>query len=197
MSPATKASRKSLYKGLNMGGTADWATDLQQYNDPPTRGGILVENWATWKTATKIMRTLGKSEIGRGTGPSFIVLTKLLTTPGMIRLPKPPTVHGTMANTPDTSALNYPYCEEYCNWEVENAIGSQHQLVQYGTCAFGVQGKGKNGNVDFHIGAQDIVDIISDSVRQFGGSGKVGSKGEMSCKGTVKGQTAEGALYHD
>ncbi|EAW24042.1 uncharacterized protein NFIA_036140 [Aspergillus fischeri NRRL 181] len=145
MSPATKASRKSLYKGLNMGGTADWATDLQQYNDPPTRGGILVENWATWKTATKIMRTLGKSEIGRGTGPSFIVLTKLLTTPGMIRLP----------------------------------------------------GKGKNGNVDFHIGAQDIVDIISDSVRQFGGSGKVGSKGEMSCKGTVKGQTAEGALYHD
>lgn len=82
-------------------------------------------------------------------------------------------------------------------WEVENAIGSQHQLVQYGTCAFGVQGKGKHGNIDFHIGAQDIVDIISDSVRQFGGSGKVGSKGKMSCKGTVKGQTVEWGLYHD
>ncbi|GAB1203521.1 hypothetical protein APSETT445_002156 [Aspergillus pseudonomiae] len=83
------------------------------------------------------------------------------------------------------------------HYEVENAIGSQHQLVQHGTCAFGVQGKGKNGNIDFHVGAQDIVDIISDSVRQFGGSGKVGSKGEMSCKGTVKGQKVEWGLYHN
>ncbi|KAE8376955.1 putative necrosis-inducing factor-domain-containing protein [Aspergillus bertholletiae] len=83
------------------------------------------------------------------------------------------------------------------HWEVENAVGTQHQLVQYGSCAFGVQGKGKHGNIDFHIGAQDIVDIISDSVRQFGGSGKVGSKGEMSCKGTVKGQKVEWGLYHD
>ncbi|KAM0248805.1 hypothetical protein ACHAQJ_009316 [Trichoderma viride] len=34
MSNDIKASRASLYKGL-MGGTADWATDLQEYNDPP------------------------------------------------------------------------------------------------------------------------------------------------------------------
>ncbi|THC89244.1 hypothetical protein EYZ11_011312 [Aspergillus tanneri] len=53
MSPATKASRKSLYKGLNMGGTTNWATDLQQYNDLPTRGVVLVENWAAWKTGIK------------------------------------------------------------------------------------------------------------------------------------------------
>jgi hypothetical protein len=81
------------------------------------------------------------------------------------------------------------------DWEVENAIGSQHQLVQFGSCAFGVQGQGKNGNVDFYIGAQDIVDIITDSVRQFGGSGKVGAKGVMSCDGTVKGQQVEWGLY--
>ncbi|RHZ59790.1 uncharacterized protein CDV56_103839 [Aspergillus thermomutatus] len=81
------------------------------------------------------------------------------------------------------------------DWEVENAIGNQHQLVQFGSCAFGVQGKGKNGNVDFHIGAQDIVDIITDLVNKFGGSGKVGAKGEMSCKETVKGQKVELGLY--
>lgn len=80
-------------------------------------------------------------------------------------------------------------------WEVENAIGSQHQIVQHGSCAFGVQGLVKNGNVDYQVGAQDIVDIITDSVRQFGGSGKVGAKGEMSCDGTVKGQKVEWGFY--
>ncbi|KAF9890425.1 hypothetical protein FE257_005830 [Aspergillus nanangensis] len=82
-------------------------------------------------------------------------------------------------------------------WKVENAIGSHHQLVQFGSCAFGVQGMRKDGNVDFYIGAQDIVDIISESVRRFGGSGKVGAKGEMSCEGTIKGQDVEWGLYHD
>ncbi|KAL4745304.1 hypothetical protein BDW72DRAFT_211523 [Aspergillus terricola var. indicus] len=81
------------------------------------------------------------------------------------------------------------------NWEVENAIGNQHQLVQYGGCAFGVQGIGKDGNIDYYIGAQDIVDIITDSVNKFGGSGKVGAKGEMECDGTVKDQTVEWGLY--
>jgi hypothetical protein len=77
------------------------------------------------------------------------------------------------------------------DWEVENAIGNQHQLMQFGSCAFGVQGQGKNGNIDFNVGAQDIVDIITDSVRQFGGSGKVGAMGVLSCDGTVKGQQVE------
>ncbi|KAL2830840.1 hypothetical protein BDW59DRAFT_158279 [Aspergillus cavernicola] len=63
-------------------------------------------------------------------------------------------------------------------WEVENAIGSQYQLVQYGSCA-------------------DTVDIITDSVKQFGGSGNVGSKAEMSCSGNVKSQKVEWGLYHD
>ncbi|KAB8076113.1 hypothetical protein BDV29DRAFT_170801 [Aspergillus leporis] len=60
---------------------------------------------------------------------------------------------------------------------------------------FDVQGKGKNGNIDFHVGAQDIVDIITDSVNKFGGFGKVGSKGEMTCEGTVKGQKGVWELY--
>ncbi len=34
MSDDTKALRTSLYKDLAMGGTSDWATDLQEYNSP-------------------------------------------------------------------------------------------------------------------------------------------------------------------
>ncbi|PKX96188.1 uncharacterized protein P174DRAFT_503368 [Aspergillus novofumigatus IBT 16806] len=48
------------------------------------------------------------------------------------------------------------------DWEVENAIGIR-------VVRLWVQGQGKNGNVDFNIGAQDIVDIITGLVRQFGG----------------------------
>ncbi|GIK06147.1 hypothetical protein Aspvir_001790 [Aspergillus viridinutans] len=65
------------------------------------------------------------------------------------------------------------------DWEVENAIGNRHQLVQFGSCAFGVQSQGKNGNIDFN----------------FGGSRKVGAKGVMSCDGTAKGQQVEWGLY--
>lgn len=80
-------------------------------------------------------------------------------------------------------------------WGVENAIGAQHQLVQFGECKFGVQGQGKNGNVHFKVGAQDIVDIINDSIQRFGGSGRVGAKGVMSCRGNVEGQDVEWGLY--
>ncbi|EHK19253.1 glycoside hydrolase family 18 protein [Trichoderma virens Gv29-8] len=41
MSNGIKASRAALYKGLAMGGTTDWATDLQEYNEPP----YVVSNW--------------------------------------------------------------------------------------------------------------------------------------------------------
>jgi hypothetical protein len=47
MSNGIKASRASLYKGLAMGGTTDWATDLQEYNDPPpvvSSWGILISD---------------------------------------------------------------------------------------------------------------------------------------------------------
>jgi hypothetical protein len=68
-------------------------------------------------------------------------------------------------------------------WEVENAIGTQHQIVQYGDCKFGIQGLNKKGNVDFNIGAQDIVDIITTSIQMFGGGGKIGAKGDMEQPG--------------
>lgn len=79
--------------------------------------------------------------------------------------------------------------------EVENFVASQHQLDQAGSCRFGVQGKAQNGNVDYFIGGQDIVDIIRDSINKFGSSGRVGAKGRMSCRGNVHGQLVEWGLY--
>ncbi|ROW15174.1 hypothetical protein VPNG_03014 [Cytospora leucostoma] len=63
------------------------------------------------------------------------------------------------------------------DWTVDSS-GVQHQLVQYGTCAFGIQGQGSPvGNVDFTIGNQDIIDIITSSISMYGGDGQVGAKG--------------------
>jgi len=35
MNPSIKAARQSLYQGLHMGGSTDWASDLEAYNDVP------------------------------------------------------------------------------------------------------------------------------------------------------------------
>lgn len=80
-------------------------------------------------------------------------------------------------------------------WKVENFAGEQHQLVQFGGCKFGIQAFNKHGSVIFYIGAQDIVDIITDSIKKFGGSGKVGAKGRMDCKGDANSQDVEWGLY--
>lgn len=81
------------------------------------------------------------------------------------------------------------------SWEVENAVETQHQIVQYGSCKFGVQGTSVNGNVDFHVGAQDIVDIITAAIQQYGGSGKVGAEGDTSCQGDVSNVPVHWGLY--
>jgi hypothetical protein len=39
MDDDVKASRIQTYNKLNMGGVADWATDLQKYHDPPNHVG--------------------------------------------------------------------------------------------------------------------------------------------------------------
>lgn len=80
-------------------------------------------------------------------------------------------------------------------WEIQTAGKAQHQLVQYGSCKFGIQATDLHGNIDFHIAAQDIVDIITDAVNQFGGSGKVGAKGYMDCSGNINSQDVEWGLY--
>ncbi|KAI2767377.1 hypothetical protein CBS147339_4188 [Penicillium roqueforti] len=59
-------------------------------------------------------------------------------------------------------------------------FGVQHQLVQYGTCAFGVTSESSGASV--HIGNQDIIDLINSSIARFEWNGLVGAAGYMSCQ---------------
>ncbi|KAF4439699.1 glycosylhydrolase family 18-6 [Fusarium austroafricanum] len=45
MSPSTKMAREAVYKAFGMGGTTDWAVDLQKYNDVPKPA----KSWAIFK----------------------------------------------------------------------------------------------------------------------------------------------------
>ncbi|KXJ89088.1 hypothetical protein Micbo1qcDRAFT_213428 [Microdochium bolleyi] len=47
MSPATKKTRAALYAGWGLGGTTDWATDLQKYHDVPAPA----QSWSSFKQA--------------------------------------------------------------------------------------------------------------------------------------------------
>nr|POE96544.1 killer toxin subunits alpha/beta [Quercus suber] len=50
MDDSIKADRSAIYKGIAMGGTADWATDLQKYNDPPAHAG----SWMNYRNNIKL-----------------------------------------------------------------------------------------------------------------------------------------------
>ncbi|KAF3392821.1 hypothetical protein F1880_008720 [Penicillium rolfsii] len=75
-------------------------------------------------------------------------------------------------------------------------LEKQRQLLHYGTCHFGVTGKGINGNVSFKTGNQDVIDIINDAIKKFGRSdGRIGAKGTMQCQGNIKEQTVDWGIY--
>ncbi|TQV98247.1 glycosyl hydrolases family 18 [Cordyceps javanica] len=80
------------------------------------------------------------------------------------------------------------------SWNI-SPLKKQRELVKYGSCRFGVTGTNIKGNVSFNVGAQDIVDIIKDAIKQFGGTGRVGAKGNMQCDGNIKKQDVEWGLY--
>ena len=82
----------------------------------------------------------------------------------------------------------------YGNWVV--AITGHHQLVQYGTCAFGVQGAG-GAAVLFELASTDIIDLIHDSIQKFGRNGVVGSKGNMVCEAYIGTYGVDWGIYHD
>ncbi|KAF2798688.1 hypothetical protein K505DRAFT_357263 [Melanomma pulvis-pyrius CBS 109.77] len=83
-------------------------------------------------------------------------------------------------------------------WTV-GAGGEQHQLVQYGTCAFGAAGAGSSANAAY-IGNQDIIDLINTSIQKFAWFDKVGAEGKMGCQsltGLVGGVDMKWGLYHN
>ncbi|KAF7561921.1 hypothetical protein G7046_g2225 [Stylonectria norvegica] len=81
-------------------------------------------------------------------------------------------------------------------WELESATNNQHEIVNFGSCKFGVQTHAGKGNINYHVGAQDIIDIINDSIKKFSANGKVGATGQMSCRGdTATAQAVTWGLY--
>ena len=62
MSPTVKAARRTLYKQISMGGVSDWATDLQEYHDPPS----LAASWADLKNTVNL--GLIPDQVGTRTG---------------------------------------------------------------------------------------------------------------------------------
>jgi hypothetical protein len=83
-------------------------------------------------------------------------------------------------------------------WSIGNGGDGHRKLVQYGTCAFGVD-KSDTTNVGY-VGNQDIIDLINESIRRFSYNGKVGSKGSMDCQsaqGVVDSVRFGWGLYHN
>jgi hypothetical protein len=62
----------------------------------------------------------------------------------------------------------------------------QRRIVDFGTCAFGVEATKVNRNTNFVVEGQDVIDIINESVKRFGSGGRVGARGNMDCDGNIK-----------
>ncbi|CAG8003003.1 unnamed protein product [Penicillium nalgiovense] len=86
---------------------------------------------------------------------------------------------------------------------IEGTTGSWNRLIEiqygiasYGTCTFGIEGKGRHGNVNVDVGAQDIVDIIRYTSKHWGhGTDRMQGKGVMQCHGNIKQQELHWSIY--
>ncbi|KAF9033627.1 Ecp2 effector protein [Panaeolus papilionaceus] len=75
----------------------------------------------------------------------------------------------------------------------------QRQLVQYGTCAFGVEidTSNKGPGFNFRVGNEDIITIINESIQRFQWFDKVGAMGFMHCVGNLDiDMFVKWGLYH-
>lgn len=73
---------------------------------------------------------------------------------------------------------------------------NQREIVSFGTCALGVEATKVDGNVNFVVGGQDVIDLINESVKRFASDGKVGARGNMDCNGNVHSQGVLWGIYH-
>ncbi|KAK4246406.1 glycoside hydrolase [Corynascus novoguineensis] len=80
-------------------------------------------------------------------------------------------------------------------WTTQVLAKNQREIASFGGCRFGVEATEETGNADFKVGGQDVIDIINDSIKKFGGSGSVGAKGDMKCNGNIKLQAVKWGIY--
>jgi hypothetical protein len=74
---------------------------------------------------------------------------------------------------------------------LQTAIGDSHD-----SCRFGVEATGSTTpNAVFWIGGQDVIDIINEAIKKFGGSGRVSAYGEMACNGNIQHQSMKWGIY--
>jgi hypothetical protein len=78
-------------------------------------------------------------------------------------------------------------------WQV--SVANLHKIVQYGTCAFGVTAV-VGENVLFHVGNQDIIDLIHSSIDMFQWDGLVGAQGQMWCNPKMS-EKVQWEIYHN
>lgn len=81
------------------------------------------------------------------------------------------------------------------DWTTDVIGHNQREIAKSGSCSFGVEASKTNGNVNFVVGGQDVIDIINTAIEKFGGSGKVGAEGHMECNGNIKGQSVTWGIY--
>lgn len=83
-------------------------------------------------------------------------------------------------------------------WEVEGGgtgASHQHQLAQYGTCAFGVEKDG-GGDGWYYVGNEDIEHVIYQSIMLFG-TDRVAAYGYMQCAAYKSPPRVKWGIYHN
>ncbi|KAI7774988.1 Killer toxin subunits alpha/beta [Diaporthe eres] len=72
--------------------------------------------------------------------------------------------------------------------EFTHRITGHREILKHGSCRFGIERTGGTGGaVEFRVGGQDVIDVINEAIKRFGGGGRVGAKGVMPCSGTTAG----------
>ncbi|KAK3398714.1 hypothetical protein B0T20DRAFT_411850 [Sordaria brevicollis] len=80
------------------------------------------------------------------------------------------------------------------DWTV--GIGGHREIAKAGGCKFGVEAEGVKGSVTYKVGGQDVINIINEAAKSFGGNtGRMGGKGYMDCKGNAGDQPIKWGIY--
>jgi hypothetical protein len=81
------------------------------------------------------------------------------------------------------------------DWTIQIIGHEYREIARSGECSFGIEASKTNGNVEFVIGGQDVIDIINTAIERYGSGGKLAVKGQMACKGNVKDQATTWYRY--